>query len=98
MFLFGCLLTAPDIAQGLSASAVFQRIPQTRWARPALGALGLLLAGTLLLSMVRVVGRFNSPKAKRRRTVDLNKVPHCFFALHDGISGRLQNCGVYPIP
>ncbi|CAL5220883.1 g2973 [Coccomyxa viridis] len=59
--------------QGLSASAVFQRIPQTRWARPALGALGLLLAGSLLLSMVRIMGRFNSPKAKRRRTVDLNK-------------------------
>ena len=65
----------PDHMQGLSASAVFQRIPQARWARPALGALGLLLAGSLLLSMVRVVGRFNSPKAKRRRTVDLNKVP-----------------------
>ena len=62
-------------AQGLQASAVFQRIPQARWARPALGALGLLLAGTLLLSLVRGVGRFNSPKAKRRRTVDLNKVP-----------------------
>lgn len=76
-----CLPRAPDDVQGLSASAVFQRIPQTRWARPALGALGLLLAGTLLLSMVRVVRRLNSPKAKRRRTVDLNKVPRCFFSL-----------------
>ncbi len=68
-----------DAMQGLNPSAVFQRIPQARWARPALGALGLLLAGTLLLSMVRVVGRFNSPKAKRRRTVDLNKVPRPSF-------------------
>ena len=39
-----------DAMQGLQPSAVFQRLPQARWARPALGALGLLLAGTLLLS------------------------------------------------
>lgn len=60
--------------QGLQANPVFQRLPQTRWARPALGALGLLFAGTLLLSVVRVFQRYNSPKSKRRRTVDLNKV------------------------
>ena len=60
--------------QGLRANPVFQRLPQTRWARPALGALGLLFAGALLLSVVRVFQRFNSPKSKRRRTVDLNKV------------------------
>ena len=60
--------------QSLQANPVFQRLPQTRWARPALGALGLLFAGALLLSVVRVFQRYNSPKSKRRRTVDLNKV------------------------
>ena len=60
--------------QGLQGVEPFQRIAQARWARPVVGALGLLLAGTLLLSLARVVRRYNSPKSKRRRTVDLNKV------------------------
>lgn len=60
-------------AQGLQAALPFQRLPQTAWARPALGVLGLLLAGTLLLSVARVFQRYNSPNSKRRRTVDLNK-------------------------
>lgn len=68
-----------SLAQGVPGRLPFQGIPQTRWARPALGALGLLLAGTLLLSLVRVVRRYNSPKSKRRRTVDLNKVTHAGF-------------------
>ena len=61
--------------QSLQGVEPFQRIAQARWARPVVGALGLLLAGTLLLSLARVVRRYNSPKSKRRRTVDLNKVP-----------------------
>ena len=61
--------------QGLQGVQPFQQISQARWARPVAGVLGLLLAGTFLLSLWRVVGRYNSPKSKRRRTVDLNKVP-----------------------
>lgn len=74
---------------------MFQRIPQTRWARPALGALGLLLAGSLLLSMVRVMGRFNSPKAKRRRTVDLNKVPRPSSDSRNHKAGRHLRCALH---
>ena len=73
-------MTSPSLAQGVPGRLPFQGIPQMRWARPALGALGLLLAGTLLLSLVRVVRRYNSPKSKRRRTVDLNKVTHSGFS------------------
>ena len=61
--------------QSLQGVEPFQRIAQARWARPVVGALGLLLGGTLLLSLARVARRYNSPKSKRRRTVDLNKVP-----------------------
>ncbi|CAK0783201.1 hypothetical protein CVIRNUC_006400 [Coccomyxa viridis] len=59
--------------QSLQGVEPFQRIAQARWARPVVGALGLLLGGTLLLSLARVARRYNSPKSKRRRTVDLNK-------------------------
>ena len=47
------------------------------WARPLFAGVALLLAGSFALSTVRVVQRYNSPRAKRARTVDLNKVG-CF--------------------
>ena len=59
--------------QAVDASAPAQFLRQTRWARPVLGALGLFFAGTLLLSVVRVLRRYNSPRSKRTRTVNLNK-------------------------
>lgn len=60
--------------QAVDAIAPAQFLRQTRWARPVVGALGLFFAGTLLLSVVRVLRRYNSPRSKRTRTVNLNKV------------------------
>ncbi len=62
------------LAQGIDASAPARFMEQNRWARPVLGAIGLFFAGTFLLSVVRVLRRHNSPRSKRTRTVNLNKV------------------------
>ncbi|EIE23581.1 hypothetical protein COCSUDRAFT_47354 [Coccomyxa subellipsoidea C-169] len=59
--------------QAVDASPPAQFIRQTRWAQPLLGALGLFFVGTFLLSAVRVFRRYNSPRSKRTRTVNLNK-------------------------
>lgn len=60
--------------QGVRASGPVRLLEQSRWARPVLGVVGLFFAGTFLLSLIRVVRRFNSPRSKRKRTVNLNKV------------------------
>ncbi|BDA47494.1 hypothetical protein COCOBI_10-3420 [Coccomyxa sp. Obi] len=60
--------------QGMDANAPARFMEQNRWAQPVLGAIGLFFAGTFLLSVVRVLRRYNSPRSKRTRTVNLNKV------------------------
>ena len=70
-----------DIAQGIDANAPARFMEQNRWARPVLGAIGLFFAGTFLLSVVRVMRRYNSPRSKRTRTVNLNKVSLDFIWL-----------------
>lgn len=60
-----------------------------RWARPLAASLALFLAFTFVLSLVRVARRATSPRARRARTVDLNKA-----RLRTACSGMVP--GVHP--
>jgi hypothetical protein len=50
---------------------------QHRWARPLAASFTLFLALTFIMSLVRVARRATSPRARRARTVDLNKAREC---------------------
>ncbi len=63
--------------QGVDPGARFnpQRyLAENRWARGAAFGTGAFFVITLAIALVRVAQRFNSPVAKRRRTVEQNKV------------------------
>jgi hypothetical protein len=60
--------------QGLDASASTQLLLQHKWIRPAATGIALVLAATFVWSVIKVVRRYYSPRSKRKRTVDLNKV------------------------
>jgi hypothetical protein len=60
--------------QGVDGRMPAQFPSQHRWIRPVGSAVALVLASTFVWSVIKVVRKYNSPRNKRKRTVDLNKV------------------------
>lgn len=64
-------------------TSIKEQILSSKLLTGAVGAGAAFLGGTFLIALVRVFRKYNSPKEKRRRTVDKNKV--CGLAERVGV-------------